>query len=74
MSKLTNSEVFKASFGGTPFRYPEAVEIISSPVIRRGYDLAMRWPRGRRVAYRAASMLRSGRGSGASSKAAMTSQ
>ena len=74
MSKLTNSEVFKASFGGTPFRYPEAVEIISSPVIRGGYDLAMRWPRGRRVAYRAASMLRSGRGSGASSKAAMTSQ
>ncbi len=66
LSQLTNSEVFKGSFGGTPFRYPEAVEIISSPVIRVGYDLAMRWPSGRRAAKRAASMLRSGRGSGKS--------
>ena len=66
LSQLTSSEAFKASFGGTPFRYPTPVEFISSPVIRGGYDLAMRWPRGRRAAHRAASMLRSGRGAGGS--------
>ena len=48
-STLTSSEAFKASFGGTPFRYPTPVEIISSPVVRVGYDLSLRWPVGRRL-------------------------
>jgi hypothetical protein len=63
-STLTSSEAFKASFGGTPFRYPTPVEIISSPVVRVGYDLARRWPVGRRLFERTSHRLRAGRGSG----------
>ena len=68
LSELTSSEAFKVSFGGMPFRYPTPVEIISSPVVRLGYDLAMRWPRGRRLVDRASHhMLRIGRGASSSS-------
>jgi glycosyltransferase involved in cell wall biosynthesis/lipid II:glycine glycyltransferase (peptidoglycan interpeptide bridge formation enzyme) len=63
-STLTSSEAFKASFGGTPFRYPTPVEIISSPVVRVAYDLSQRWPVGRRLAERTSHRLRAGRGSG----------
>jgi hypothetical protein len=42
-SALTSSEAFKASFGGTPYRYPTPVEIISSPVVLVAYDLCLRW-------------------------------
>ncbi|MFG1931586.1 lipid II:glycine glycyltransferase FemX [Mycobacterium sp. NPDC048908] len=63
-SKLTSAEAFKASFGGTPFRYPTPVEIMSSPVIRIAYDLAQRWPVGRRMVKRTTHhLLRIGRGS-----------
>ncbi|MGH3803557.1 MAG: lipid II:glycine glycyltransferase FemX, partial [Pseudonocardiaceae bacterium] len=41
-SRLTGPEVFKASFGGQPFRYPPAVEILSSRLLRIGYDLSRR--------------------------------
>jgi lipid II:glycine glycyltransferase (peptidoglycan interpeptide bridge formation enzyme) len=60
VSQLTSSEVFKNSFGGTPYRYPKPVELISSRVVRSGYDLAMRWPGGRRAVKHAAILLRSG--------------
>ncbi|MCW2690750.1 MAG: hypothetical protein JWR37_5640 [Mycobacterium sp.] len=66
-STLTSSEAFKTSFGGTPFRYPTPVEIISSPVVRVAYDLSRRWPAGRRLVARTSRRLRSGRGSGATS-------
>lgn len=41
-SRLTGSEVFKASFGGQPFRHPPAVELLCSRLLRTGYDLARR--------------------------------
>ncbi len=41
-SGLTGPEVFKVSFGGQPFRYPPAVELLSSRVLRTGYDLSRR--------------------------------
>jgi hypothetical protein len=48
-SSLTSWEAFKASFGGTPFRYPTPVEFLSSPLVRVAYDLTRRWPAGRRL-------------------------
>lgn len=60
LSQLTGSEVFKASFGASPFRYPAPVEFFASPVLRSAYDLAMRWPSGRRAVGRVATALRSG--------------
>ncbi|MGH3900036.1 MAG: lipid II:glycine glycyltransferase FemX [Pseudonocardiaceae bacterium] len=41
-SRLTGPEVFKASFGGQPFRYPAAIELLSSRLLRTGYDLSRR--------------------------------
>jgi lipid II:glycine glycyltransferase (peptidoglycan interpeptide bridge formation enzyme) len=41
-SQLTGPTVFKASFGGQPFRYPPAVELLSSPLLRTCYDLSRR--------------------------------
>jgi lipid II:glycine glycyltransferase (peptidoglycan interpeptide bridge formation enzyme) len=60
-STLTSSEAFKASFGGTPFRYPSPVEIVSSPVVRVAYDLSRRWPVGHRLVERTSHRLRAGR-------------
>lgn len=40
MSQLSGPAAFKASFGGAVLRYPRAVELVSSPLLRRGYDLA----------------------------------
>jgi hypothetical protein len=51
----------KLTFGGTAFRYPPAVELITSPVVRAGYDVVLRSPRGRRTLGTAASFLRNGR-------------
>ncbi|HKR51651.1 MAG TPA: peptidoglycan bridge formation glycyltransferase FemA/FemB family protein [Pseudonocardiaceae bacterium] len=42
ISRLAGPEVFKASFGGEPFRYPPAVELLSSRLLRTGYDLFRR--------------------------------
>ena len=33
-SDLPGPEVFKASFGGGPFRYPSAIEILSSHLLQ----------------------------------------
>jgi lipid II:glycine glycyltransferase (peptidoglycan interpeptide bridge formation enzyme) len=41
-SHLTGPTVFKASFGGQPFRYPPAVELLSSLLLRTCYDLSRR--------------------------------
>ena len=41
-SGLTGPEMFKVSFGGQPFRYPPAVELLSSHLLRIGYDLSRR--------------------------------
>ncbi len=51
----------KLTFGGTAFRYPQAVELISSPVLRAGFGLAQRSPRGRALRL-ATTLLRSGSG------------
>ena len=59
-SRLTGPESFKVGFGGTPFRYPVAVELISSPLVRGAYDLSMRWPTGRRIVERTSHSLRAG--------------
>jgi lipid II:glycine glycyltransferase (peptidoglycan interpeptide bridge formation enzyme) len=41
-AELTGPAAFKASFGGRTLRYPKAVELVSSPVLRIGYDLSRR--------------------------------
>ncbi|HEY0811939.1 MAG TPA: GNAT family N-acetyltransferase [Pseudonocardia sp.] len=51
----------KLTFGGTAFRYPPPVEIISSPSLRTFFDIAQRSPRGQQALDLAARLLRSGR-------------
>ncbi len=51
----------KLTFGGSPVRFAPAVELISSPVLRAGFDLAERSRRGRQALGFAARLLRSGR-------------
>ncbi|RDH77695.1 peptidoglycan bridge formation glycyltransferase FemA/FemB family protein [Mycolicibacterium moriokaense] len=58
---LRSIDAFKATFGGTPFRYPTPVEIISPRLIRAGYDFARRWPAGQHLAERTYTRLRVGR-------------
>ncbi len=53
-----SAERFKLQFGGAAFRYPPAVELIRSPLLRHGYDLARRSTRGRRLLAVAARALR----------------
>ncbi|MGH3847587.1 MAG: hypothetical protein ACRDS0_40155, partial [Pseudonocardiaceae bacterium] len=49
---------FKTNFGGTPYRYPVAVEVIHSPILRLTYDLTRRWPAGRQLLAHAARLAR----------------
>ncbi len=56
--EITGYERFKAQFGGAPFRYPPAVELFSSSAVRLGYDLARRWPVGRRLTARVEQVMR----------------
>jgi lipid II:glycine glycyltransferase (peptidoglycan interpeptide bridge formation enzyme) len=51
----------KLTFGGTAFRYPPPVELISSPFLRAFVGVAQSSPRGRRVLDLAAQLLRNGR-------------
>lgn len=51
---------FKMNFGGTAFRYPPALELIRSPVLRGAYDLSRRFTIGRRLARKAIALLRRG--------------
>jgi hypothetical protein len=39
----------KLTFGGTPFRYPPAVELVTPPSLRMAYDVARRSPPGRQA-------------------------
>lgn len=57
---IRGQDRFKAQFGGRLFRYPPAVELISSSSIRLGYDLAQRWPAGRRLAEGVKRVMRGG--------------
>jgi lipid II:glycine glycyltransferase (peptidoglycan interpeptide bridge formation enzyme) len=52
LSGLTGGELYKYGFGGTAFRYPAPVELISPPAARVAYDLARRWTVGRRLVER----------------------
>ncbi|MGH3672956.1 MAG: GNAT family N-acetyltransferase, partial [Pseudonocardiaceae bacterium] len=49
---------FKTNFGGTPYRYPVAVEVIHSPILRITYDLTRRWPAGRQLLAHATRLAR----------------
>ncbi len=51
----------KLTFGGTAFRYPEAVELISPAPLRMGYDLAWGSAGGRRLIAEARALLRGNR-------------
>lgn len=55
-------DVFTASLGGQPFRYPAPVELTSSPLVRAGYDLARHSPAGSRLVETAQRALRAGAG------------
>jgi lipid II:glycine glycyltransferase (peptidoglycan interpeptide bridge formation enzyme) len=49
---------FKTSFGGTPYRYPQPVEMIHSRMLRATYDLTRQWPAGRQLITRATRLAR----------------
>jgi lipid II:glycine glycyltransferase (peptidoglycan interpeptide bridge formation enzyme) len=46
---LSGPDRYKARLGGQVFRYPQPVEMISSPIVRAGYDLARRSAAGRHI-------------------------
>src|SRR3954447_20690747 len=48
----------KLTFGGTPYRYPPAVELVTPTALRLAYDLARASPRGRQALHRAQVTLR----------------
>ncbi len=58
--RMTGPEYFKASFGGRPVRYPQPVELIPSPVVRAGYDLARRSELGMKAVAAGKQLLRAG--------------
>jgi hypothetical protein len=54
----------KLTFGGTPFRYPPAVELVTPPSLRMVYDVARRSPQGRHAIMWAQQALRGRRAGG----------
>ena len=60
-AQLKGTERFKTSFGGEVFRYPEQVELSSSPPLRLAYDVSRRTRAGSRFVELAKRMLRGGR-------------
>jgi lipid II:glycine glycyltransferase (peptidoglycan interpeptide bridge formation enzyme) len=58
---LRGVDRFKAGFGGEPYAYPSAVELIASALPRIGYDLSRRWTVGRKAIELAKRALRTGR-------------
>jgi lipid II:glycine glycyltransferase (peptidoglycan interpeptide bridge formation enzyme) len=50
----------KLTFGGQPFRYPPAVDLVTPGLVRTGYDLAWRSNRGRRTIEAVSEALRFG--------------
>ncbi len=61
---LRGPDAYKLRLGATPFRLPLAVELISPPVLRGGYDLVRRSTAGRRVLGQVQRMVRLGTGRG----------
>ena len=59
-TRLTGPEIFKTSFGGQPFHYPPAVELLSSRLLRTGYDLSRRSKLGGRLVATAKRLMRGG--------------
>ena len=53
-----SSDQSTVAFGGTAYRYPSAVEMISSAPVRTAYDLSRRWAGGRRLVARATRLFR----------------
>jgi Acetyltransferase (GNAT) domain len=51
----------KLTFGGQPFRYPPAVDLVTPALVRIGYDLAWRSDHGRRTIEAVNAALRYGR-------------
>jgi lipid II:glycine glycyltransferase (peptidoglycan interpeptide bridge formation enzyme) len=71
-TQLTGPEQFKTSFGGEVYQYPEQVELISSTLLRVGYDISRRTRAGSRLVRIAKRVLRGGqgtRGTGRTSRA-----
>jgi lipid II:glycine glycyltransferase (peptidoglycan interpeptide bridge formation enzyme) len=58
---LAGPDMFKAKFGGEAWVYPPAVELISSRVVRAGYDLLRHNDGGQKVIAKVREMLRGGR-------------
>jgi hypothetical protein len=52
----------KLTYGGCPYRYPQAVELVSPAPLRIAYDVARRSERGRAMIDRATRALRGARG------------
>jgi lipid II:glycine glycyltransferase (peptidoglycan interpeptide bridge formation enzyme) len=64
VSQLDGPDYYKTKFGGQLVRYPEAVELISAPVVRVLYDISRRSSTGQRLLDVARSALRSSRATG----------
>jgi lipid II:glycine glycyltransferase (peptidoglycan interpeptide bridge formation enzyme) len=58
--RLDGPDRFKAGFGGRLHRYPKAVELISSPMVRAGYDALGSGQVGRAMVDRARVWMRQG--------------
>lgn len=58
---LSGPDRYKARFGGRAYLYPQPVELIPSPLVRAGYDLARRSTVGRRAVAWAKRRSRAGR-------------
>ncbi|MCW2580577.1 MAG: hypothetical protein JWR82_2178, partial [Blastococcus sp.] len=59
---MASFDQVKTDFGGRLVRYPEAVELIASPLVRWAYDLARRSTAGSRLVETAKRMARAGAG------------
>jgi lipid II:glycine glycyltransferase (peptidoglycan interpeptide bridge formation enzyme) len=55
---LAGPDRYKLRFGGSPFRYPEPLELITSPLLRAGYDLVRRAPGASRLLGRVQNIAR----------------
>ena len=57
-TQVSTTDQPKLTFGGTPFRYPQAVELVGPAPLRMVYDLARHSSRGRQVINEAQRILR----------------
>ncbi len=64
LDALSGPDWYKARFGGRAFRYPQPVELIPSPIVRTGYDLARRSAAGRHIVSWVKRRSRAGDGAG----------